>query len=103
MPKILTKPVFAKEFILEKPAPKAEDEEIQKSALEEELRQTLNDLDLALNSTEVSATNEYNSNISIYNTFSLHLEIIQFHSRSAEKDSGASFQEKGLSVILKTE
>lgn len=60
MPKILTKPVFAKEFILEKPAPKEEDEEVQRSALEEELRQTLNDLDLALNSTEVCWLNKHN-------------------------------------------
>jgi hypothetical protein len=53
IPKILTKPVFTKEFNLEKAGPKEIDEDIQKSALEEELRQTLNDLDLALNANEV--------------------------------------------------
>lgn len=55
MPKVLTKPVFAKEFNLEKPVPKEEDEDVQKSTLEDELRQTLNDLDLALNSNEKSS------------------------------------------------
>lgn len=53
IPKILTKPVFAKEFTLEKAAPKEEEDEVQRTALEEELRQTLNDLDLALNSQDV--------------------------------------------------
>ncbi|KAJ3261749.1 hypothetical protein HK103_004700 [Boothiomyces macroporosus] len=54
VPKLLSKPLFVKEFVLEKPPAKDEDieENLEKSALEEELRQTLNDLDIALNSTE---------------------------------------------------
>ncbi|KAJ3277023.1 hypothetical protein HDV01_000075 [Terramyces sp. JEL0728] len=54
VPKLLSKPLFVKEFVLEKPPVKEEDfeENIEKSTLEEELRQTLNDLDVALNSTE---------------------------------------------------
>ncbi|KAJ3326052.1 hypothetical protein HDV06_002437 [Boothiomyces sp. JEL0866] len=54
VPKLLSKPLFVKEFVLEKAPVKEEDieENIEKSALEEELRQTLNDLDIALNSTE---------------------------------------------------
>ncbi|KAJ3305098.1 hypothetical protein HDV03_002025 [Kappamyces sp. JEL0829] len=52
VPKLLSKPVFVKEFILEKSAIKEEDEEEEKTALEEELRQTLNELDMALNSPE---------------------------------------------------
>lgn len=53
VPKLLSKPVFVKDFV-EKPPVKDEEyeENIQKSALEEELRQTLNDLDNALNSAE---------------------------------------------------
>ncbi|KAJ2997848.1 hypothetical protein HDV02_005118 [Globomyces sp. JEL0801] len=53
IPKLLSKPVFVKEFVLEKAPVKEDDDEIEKSALEEELRQTLNDLDAALNSPDV--------------------------------------------------
>jgi hypothetical protein len=56
VPKLLMKPLFVKEFVLEKNQPKDEDYEanVEKTALEDELRQTLNDLDIALNSTEVT-------------------------------------------------
>lgn len=54
VPKLLTKPVFTKElFVSEKSNSKDDEEYAEKSVLEEELRQTLNDLDLALNSTDV--------------------------------------------------
>ncbi|KAI8927284.1 quinon protein alcohol dehydrogenase-like superfamily [Entophlyctis helioformis] len=51
VPKLLTKPVFVKDFILEKPPTKDEDygTTAEKTALEEELRQTFNDLDAMLN------------------------------------------------------
>nr|KAJ3422640.1 hypothetical protein HK105_007194 [Polyrhizophydium stewartii] len=51
VPKLLTKPVFVKDFILEKLPTKDEDygNTAEKTALEEELRQTFNDLDAALN------------------------------------------------------
>lgn len=53
IPKLLSKPLFLKDFSLEKAAPKEDDHEAERSALEEELRQTLHDLDITLNSPEV--------------------------------------------------
>ncbi|KAI8901202.1 quinon protein alcohol dehydrogenase-like superfamily [Globomyces pollinis-pini] len=60
IPKLLSKPVFVKEFVLEKAPVKEDDDEIEKSALEEELRQTLNDLDAALNSPDKISQNKAN-------------------------------------------
>ncbi|KAI8908490.1 WD40-repeat-containing domain protein [Gorgonomyces haynaldii] len=55
VPKLLTKPVFAADFVIEKPTQREEDanSHAERSALEEELRQTLNDLDVQLNSNDV--------------------------------------------------
>lgn len=54
VPKLLSKPQFVKEFVLEKVISKEEESEVERTALEDELRLTLNELDIALNNPEAS-------------------------------------------------